>query len=117
MNKDSRLIVQCDIIPVLKKYLKGKFKHYKGKICEIDNIAVDTEYYNDNYCKVNVIYHDVEKPDMLWSCSLEHFISTKVDDPNVLRFEPIDNSDLRSYMIDNYFPDISLELSQYLSQF
>jgi hypothetical protein len=47
----------------------GKYKHFKGEIYIVVNIAKDSE----NPEKYFVIYHHDRKPDELWVRSLEMF--------------------------------------------
>ena len=73
-----------------KEELVGKrYKHFKGNIYVVDNVAVDSET-----AQIVVIYHSESDESLVWSRPVEMFTSDvdKVKYPDVkqkLRFEEI----------------------------
>lgn len=54
-----------------RKHLVGnKYKHFKGNIYEVKEIAVDSDTMG-----LVVVYQNCEKPELIWTRTLEEFTS------------------------------------------
>lgn len=103
MNTDVRSIIQNEVATYVKTLLLNKnFKHFKGRNVTVTNIAVSVDK-DPNECLITIIYNDIDNPDAMWACTFEHFISTVNPKEKILRFEPIDDSDLKDQMLNRSF--------------
>lgn len=89
MSNDVRYKNQGLAQEYKEKLVGKKFKHFKGGIYVVSNVAVDSET-----AQVTVIYNNAENPDLVWSRPVEMFTSDvdKVKYPSIkqkLRFEEI----------------------------